>query len=913
MRTALLGCPCIAVLLLGASGTGAEPSGRGTLHLMGGDLVEGELKDVAQPQMLRWHAPGFVLPFTFPTSSVKAVHFAVPDEHPQPAGDACLELAGGDRLFGSLVGLTADHMEWDLPGCGPVRIRRESIRRLLGLRDASDLIYLGPNRLADWEHSGFQQDKGAHLSTNQRGAFLDGDLGIPLQAAVEFELSWSGSPDFVLAIGVGDAPESIEQAFRFEVWDENLVVMRETGDVADVALLRPIARAEGGVELQAYLDQAQDRIVVFSGEGKQLADLTVADGKSEALPRLRLVNRRGELRLKRLRVTRYRGQPPRDIRTAAPRVHRSDGSIIYGDVKSFDQEAQELVVTEGEREMRVGKENIRTVVFAPHSEHQSSALRFELHNGMRLSGRLIKVEHGQIWLRSSSLSEPLALPVAELRTIHASNAESPERIAEGKGGRIEWDGVKLHGRLVEGRGAADKHCLIWRPRAGTTASPLQSGVEGRIIYREQPPPIRGQGAERDDTRGRSKPSFLGTFVRALTGAEAQGKRRPSTSQQMLYLRSGDTIPCQVKRIAESGVVFETSLTDAAFVSHEKVKAIELAGVANTVTLSREKLKRLLTLPRIQRNNPPTHLIRSINGDFLRARLQRMDGTTLTVEVHLEARKLPRDSVAQIIWLHEDEWERAGQDPSPSRAAEKTPVQALRRDGIRLTFVPEQLSEGRLSGKSDVLGECHVEMEEVDQLLIGAEIEQEAARLKYGRWRLYPATDPQFVTADERQGDRPPGTESALVGKPAPDFELELLSGQRFRLAEQKGKVVVLDFWATWCGPCMQVMPQIDRVVDEFKKHDVQLVAVNLQEQPEKVTSTLERLKLTTTVALDIDGAVAAKYSATAIPQTVIIDADGNIVRLFVGGGRQFGQQLHDALESVLEDEDSEADPDPDAT
>ncbi|GAG41856.1 unnamed protein product, partial [marine sediment metagenome] len=123
-------------------------------------------------------------------------------------------------------------------------------------------------------------------------------------------------------------------------------------------------------------------------------------------------------------------------------------------------------------------------------------------------------------------------------------------------------------------------------------------------------------------------------------------------------------------------------------------------------------------------------------------------------------------------------------------------------------------------------------------------------------------------------------------------------------------VVVLDFWATWCGPCLQAMPQIDRVMHEFKDHDVQLVAVNLQEGPESIKSLLKRLKLNPTVALDIDGAVAAKYAAIAIPQTVIIDSDGKVVRLFVGGGPQFGEQLRAALKSVLAGSDDSS---PDAT
>ncbi len=65
--------------------------------------------------------------------------------------------------------------------------------------------------------------------------------------------------------------------------------------------------------------------------------------------------------------------------------------------------------------------------------------------------------------------------------------------------------------------------------------------------------------------------------------------------------------------------------------------------------------------------------------------------------------------------------------------------------------------------------------------------------------------------------------------------------------------MVLDFWATWCGPCIQAMPQVERAAGEFKEQGVRLVAVNLQETAEQVTGMLERQKLKVTVALDRDG------------------------------------------------------------
>src|SRR5207253_3273278 len=116
---------------------------------------------------------------------------------------------------------------------------------------------------------------------------------------------------------------------------------------------------------------------------------------------------------------------------------------------------------------------------------------------------------------------------------------------------------------------------------------------------------------------------------------------PSSGQTALHLRSGDTIPCQVTRIDEQGVTFKTSLTDATFVAHEKIKGVELSALHSFVPLDEAKRDRLLTLPRLQKENPPTHLICSKNGDFLRGRVVEMDAKRLKVEVRLETREIPR--------------------------------------------------------------------------------------------------------------------------------------------------------------------------------------------------------------------------------------------------------------------------------
>src|SRR5207244_3104114 len=157
------------------------------------------------------------------------------------------------------------------------------------------------------------------------------------------------------------------------------------------------------------------------------------------------------------------------------------------------------------------------------------------------------------------------------------------------------------------------------------------------------------------------------------------------------------------------------------------------------------------------------------------------------------------------------------------------------------------------------------------------------------WKLTDAVEPRYIrdAALGSASGRPDAAESGLVGKAAPDVHLELLEGGRFNLTEQKGHVVVLDFWASWCGPCMQAMPQVDAVVEEFAGRGVKLVAVNMQEDRTAASGALERLKIHPSVALDVDGAAAEHYQVTAIPQTVVIGADGNVAQVFVGAGLDF--------------------------
>ncbi|HEY2759256.1 MAG TPA: TlpA disulfide reductase family protein, partial [Pirellulales bacterium] len=575
------------------------------------------------------------------------------------------------------------------------------------------------------------------------------------------------------------------------------------------------------------------------------------------------------------------------------------------------------------------------VLSAQKDTAADSGVRVVAGGGLRLSGKFENITGGKLKLTRAAIQEPLLLAIDQLQSLIVLNPTIEEEDTPNRLGRLELDGLRLHGFLVDGQKSEDASCLDWHPLLATNDSPLKTEISGRIVYRDPPPPAPKVIAA--PQTGPAPPGLWDGFMKAYS---TDGPV-PIGAGPTLHLRTGDSIPLKrITHIDTDGVTFESdesSKVQAHFVPHEKIKAIELAKEIRTIPLDKTKRDRLLTLPRMQKNNPPSQLIVSTNGDYLRGRLVEMTDKTISVEVHLETQNIPRANVARIVWFHDDEMadkpagkstEKADEkatDKSAEKSEEKSVakiedtaappdkpvaksdalpellVQTLRNDGDRMTFSPAAVAHQMLSGKSDILGEAASDLKHIDQILIGKAIEENVAQLSYNRWKLHSAIEPRYVQDDEAgDADHPAGTQSALVGKPAPDFELNLLDGGKFRVSQNKGKVLVLDFFATWCGPCVGAMPQVEAAIDELKDRGVKLVAVNMQEDSKTIQGLLERLNLKPTVALDRDGVAAEKYSVTAIPQTVIIGADGNVARLFIGGGPEFADQLRQALKETLD-------------
>ena len=114
-----------------------------------------------------------------------------------------------------------------------------------------------------------------------------------------------------------------------------------------------------------------------------------------------------------------------------------------------------------------------------------------------------------------------------------------------------------------------------------------------------------------------------------------------------------------------------------------------------------------------------------------------------------------------------------------------------------------------------------------------------------------------------------------------DFTGELADGGSFTLSDHEGKIILLNFWATWCGPCVGEMPAFPRLIEKYGD-SLALVAVDCEENEKTVTDFLDNEGYTFPVVLDIDGSICNMYPTDGIPYTLIIDTDGTIAYINLG-------------------------------
>lgn len=155
----------------------------------------------------------------------------------------------------------------------------------------------------------------------------------------------------------------------------------------------------------------------------------------------------------------------------------------------------------------------------------------------------------------------------------------------------------------------------------------------------------------------------------------------------------------------------------------------------------------------------------------------------------------------------------------------------------------------------------------------------------------PANEEQEEPEDEEAAEDVP----LQRGKPAPDFTLTTLSGEKASLSDYKGKIVMINFWATWCKYCDEEMPDLQRLYEENKDKDFVVLAVNVGEKEKTARDYIDKGGYTFPVLLDEDMAVARNnYYVSAYPTSYYIDKDGNLI------GAVPGMMTYPQMNQVLE-------------
>jgi peroxiredoxin len=127
------------------------------------------------------------------------------------------------------------------------------------------------------------------------------------------------------------------------------------------------------------------------------------------------------------------------------------------------------------------------------------------------------------------------------------------------------------------------------------------------------------------------------------------------------------------------------------------------------------------------------------------------------------------------------------------------------------------------------------------------------------------------------------SQGADKGQPAPDFTLTDMQGQQVSLSDLKGKVVILNFWATWCPPCREEMPSMEMLYRKYKDQGLVILAVNVEKDGKQlVEAFLQRSPYTFPILLDTQAEVQNRYKVFRFPETFIIDRNGNVVEKVLG-------------------------------
>ena len=134
---------------------------------------------------------------------------------------------------------------------------------------------------------------------------------------------------------------------------------------------------------------------------------------------------------------------------------------------------------------------------------------------------------------------------------------------------------------------------------------------------------------------------------------------------------------------------------------------------------------------------------------------------------------------------------------------------------------------------------------------------------------------------------------------APDFTLKSQTGKNLKLSELRGKVIMINFWASWCGPCRQEMPVLDQLYKHYRPLDFTVLGVNVEQNPDDAKSLLKDVSVSFPILFDKENKVSKLYNIKGMPSTVLVDRDGNVRYVHIGYQSGTEQEYQQQIRTLI--------------
>jgi peroxiredoxin len=142
-------------------------------------------------------------------------------------------------------------------------------------------------------------------------------------------------------------------------------------------------------------------------------------------------------------------------------------------------------------------------------------------------------------------------------------------------------------------------------------------------------------------------------------------------------------------------------------------------------------------------------------------------------------------------------------------------------------------------------------------------------------------------------------QALTIGQKAPDFTLKNMQGKNLNLTEQRGSIILLNFWASWCGPCRKEMPALQALQEKYQDLGVQVWGVNVEQENQAGKDFLADLDLSFSIFFDQTNTLSATYQVEAMPTTVIIDRDGVVRFIYRGYKDGYDKKYAKAIKKLI--------------